>query len=285
MYRSCRHVGLRLLAVFMLLAWAPGARAAADGPLVLGVLPFVSHVKLFKRYAHLRDYLGERLGRQVVLESARDYPTFLQRSHERRYDILITAPHFALSELDDGHMLALAVFRRPLAAVFMVREDSPLTSLRQLQGGTVATPPATAIITLAGKHHLASLGLEGDKAPRYQTFPSHNAAYHAVLGGEADAAMISPNFLKLIERQKLPLRVLGRSPGFPSMGVLASPKLPASLRQRIAGILERMDRQPEGRAVLQVMNYIGFRRAGRETFEPLRPYLAYLPARDGKAGH
>jgi phosphonate transport system substrate-binding protein len=64
--------------------------------LTLGYFPLISTVALFKRFAPLRDYLAESLGRPVILQTAKDFSTFLERSDDRAYDILVTAPHFAV---------------------------------------------------------------------------------------------------------------------------------------------------------------------------------------------
>ena len=98
----------------------------------MGVFPYVSGMALFKRYAPLKDYLANELGREVVLETARDFPTFIQRTAERRYDIVMTAPHFALLATDSGDYQIIARPKRDLVSVVLVPETSAMTDLSQL---------------------------------------------------------------------------------------------------------------------------------------------------------
>jgi len=252
--------------------WHPAARAD-ERALILGILPFQTPVALFKRFAPLREYLSAELGRPVLLQTARDFPTFIHRTAERRYDFVITAPHFTLLALDSGRYQLRARYQKPLRAVVVVRAGSDITRPSQLAGRTVSTPPRVAVITLVGRHYLASVGLTGPRAPHYEAFMTHNASHQAVLGGEASAAIISINVYNLARNRGSPLRIVGRSPAIPSMGILAAKDLPRALRARFAHALITMSDTPGGRAVLKRMTYPGFRPATEQDFEPARPYL------------
>ena len=128
-----------LLAVVILACFHVPA-LAADGPhenkkfLLMGVFPYVSGMALFKRYAPLKDYLANELGRELVLETARDFPTFVQRTAERRYDIVMTAPHFALLAADSGDYQIVTRPKRDLVSVVLVPETSAMTDLSGLAG-------------------------------------------------------------------------------------------------------------------------------------------------------
>ena len=87
---------------------APQHAAPSDPVLSFGILPFQSPVTLFKRFAPLRDYLSRTLGRTVVIETAKDFPEFIERLGERKYDLVLTAPHIALLALDQGRYAPVA---------------------------------------------------------------------------------------------------------------------------------------------------------------------------------
>ncbi|HKK06167.1 MAG TPA: phosphate/phosphite/phosphonate ABC transporter substrate-binding protein [Gammaproteobacteria bacterium] len=267
----------RLLCIVLLsaLGCLSPARAGevAQRPLVLGILPFQSPVTLFKRFAPLRDYLSKKLGHAVILETARDFPEFIHRTAERRYDFVITAPHFTLLALESGKYELRARYTKPLRAVVVVRSDSPITDASQLAGRTVSTPPRFAVITLLGQHYLAGLGLTGARAPHYEAYLTHNASHQAMIGGEASAAIISINVYNLARKRSSPLRIVGSSPPIPSMGILAASDLPSSLRIRFGKALVEMSNTESGRALLKRMAYPGFRVATPRDFAPARPYL------------
>ncbi len=242
-------------------------------PLKMGFFPIISSIALFKRFAPLSSYIGRELNRDVVLETARDFPTFVQRTAQRRYDIVFTAPHFALLAADSGKYRVVASLRKDLVGYIVVRADSPIQSVAALAGKRVATPPRPAIITQSGmdylNHRLAT-------PASFVAYQSHNAAYQAVLGGDADAAVVSVNAVNKALGKGLPLRRIGSTPPLPNMAVLVASDLPAETDRRLQQALVAMDRTPDGRAVLKAVGFPGFRAADNADYEPTRPYLARI---------
>ena len=266
----------RLLCGILLgLLWLPAGRA--DPALVFGVLPSESVATKFRRYAPLREYLSRRLGRTVVLETARNFTEFRRRTLAGRYDLLETAPHFVPEAIDSGRYTVITTLRDPLTAVIVVRATSGYRKPAELAGATVATPSPSAIITRLGKDTLAAAGLIGERAPRYIAFPTHNAAYAAVIGKAADAAVISSNVFNKVRRQRQPLRSIGHSRPILNMSILVATRLDPGLGRRLQQILVHMTDEPAGRRVLREMVYPGYREATPEAFDPLRAYRPPLP--------
>jgi phosphonate transport system substrate-binding protein len=255
-------------------ATAPPA-AASERPLVMGILPFMSPIALLKRFAPLRDYLSARIGRPVIIETARDYPQFVRRSQARRYDILYTAPHFALLASDSGRYRLQATYVRPLSALILVRRSGPIHKLADLSGKVVATPPPEAVVTMFGRSMLHREGLTGSRSPVYRNYLSHTAAYQAVVGGEAEAAIVAVNVVHDPDDETVPLRILARSRKFPAVGFLTASDLPDRLQQRIAHVLVTLTDNPAGRRVLKQIRdpASGYRPAQLRNFESLRPFL------------
>jgi phosphonate transport system substrate-binding protein len=269
-------IALALLLLWAVPAWAnnPVDRPdEATRPLVLGLLPFMSPIALFQRFAPLRAYLEGRTGRTIVLQTARDYPEFVRRTTQRRYDIVLTAPHFVLLALDSGHYQVQATYQDPLAALVLVRKDGAERKVADLADKLVATPPPEAIITMVGRRMLERQGLTGNRTPVYRNYPSHNAAYQAVAGGEAAAAITTINILRRVRDSASPLRILARSKNLPGLGFLTATDLDPGLQERIAEVLTNMDDGEAGRKVLRAIRYPGYRRATAAEFETLRPYL------------
>jgi len=249
-------------------------------PWVLGVFPIVTPVTLFQRFSPLTGYLAERLDHPLVLETAKDFPTFVQRTSQGRYELLVTAPHFALRAEDEGRYRIVASLKHSLRGLYVVHQDSPLQGLQDLAGKLVATPPPQALITAAGKLDLQEVvGLSGEKAPRYQAFRSHNAAYQAVLGGQVDAAVVSVNAVRRALDRGAPLRVLGKTRPLPNMAFLVRRDLGQEVAARVRAILTAMDSDPQGRRVLAKLGFPGYRPASLADYQVLRPYLSLLEQR------
>lgn len=267
------HTGLALL--FVTLLAASGARAAepdSDDPLILGFFPLTSTVSLFQRFAPLADYLGERLGREVVLETARDFPTFFRRTQDRRYDIVVTAPHFAVEAVDSGRYRIRATLVKDVQQLVVVRKDSAITTVTDLAGKRVATPPARALITMMGEAHLTEAGLGDDNRPVYMAFVSHNAANEAVVAGLADAAIASSNVVGKAVERGAPLRVISRGLKLPNMATMVASDLPPALGDAVQAALVGMRDDPAGRRALKHIGFPGYRAVGAADYEPVRPY-------------
>lgn len=238
----------------------------------MGFFPLVSTVALFKRFSPLKNYLAERMGREITLETAKDFPTFVQRTAERRYDILVTAPHFAVRAVDSGEYRIVASSTKDVQVLLVVREDSPLAEPGLLAGKTVATPPATALMTMIGKDYMKQQGLGGEHLPRYRAFKSHNAANQAVVSGEVDAAIASSNIVyKSIDRG-MPLRVVGRGLKLPNMATLVATDLPPEVAEDLLRVVQGMGKDPVGRHVLKVIGLPEYKAAAAADYEVVRPY-------------
>jgi len=271
------------LAVFALcalvgLAGAPScASASQEAPepstLRMGVYPSISTIALLRRFAPLRDYLTRQLGREVVLETAGDIDTFQRRTAQRRYDLVLTAPHFALAALDSGRYRVQVTPTNPLSAQVVVAAAGDIHHFSQLAGARVGTPPPDALISLIGRDLLVRRGLTGPRAPTFQPFETHNAAYKAVLGGDVRAAVISVNIYRRARLEGQPLRSVAHSRDFPGVGILTAADLPAALQARIRRVLVGMSASPGGREALRRVGHPGYRRVAEGEYEVLRPYL------------
>ncbi|MEJ2397747.1 MAG: phosphate/phosphite/phosphonate ABC transporter substrate-binding protein [Gammaproteobacteria bacterium] len=256
------------------MAYPQSADQPSDQALSLGFFPIISTVALYKRFAPLRDYLAEQLHRPVALETAKNFPTFLRRTDERQYDIVVTAPHFALRAADSGKYRIRAALVGKVYQLLVVRKDSRLTSVKQLAGKRIATPPADALMTMVGMRELASAGLVGKRAPVYRVYVSHNAANQALLAGEVDAAIASSNVIRKALGKGAPFRVIKRSFKLPNMATLIATNLDPALANRVVQILVNMNKTAEGRQVLKQIRFPGYRgiKSAAE-YESLRPFM------------
>lgn len=258
-------------------AAAPAEKNTAT--LIFGLLPSQSPIAKFKRYAPLRDYLARKLDRRILLETAPSFREFVRRTEQHRYDLLETAPHFVPLAIDGGRYQLLTTIVQPLSAKIVVRRDSPVRGLSDLSGKIVATPSPDAIITMVGMDRLRAAGLTAPANIRYENFRTHNAAYHAVLGGQAQAAIIAVNILNKALQSGAALRAIDSSQQFPNMAMLASTELPQSLRAAMRRYLVNMVDDPEGRKVLAHTAYPGYRTAKAAEFEALRRYATFAEDR------
>jgi len=245
----------------------------AAEPLKLGVFPYLSAARLIKQHQPLADYLGQKLGRKIIISSASDFPGFLQRTREGRYDLVLTAPHMgALAILRDGYQ-PLAVGSNKLHAVIASHRDSTLNNLQQLRNARILMPPKKAIVSLLAMDTLAAAGLNPAMLDIHFT-RSHNNALQSVVKGRSDAsAFSSPTYQRYLDQGGNALRVLATSVDIPGNFLVANadlePALTASLRQALIDF----DATTEGQRYFKRTRQQGFRPITESDLERLRPFL------------
>ncbi len=249
-------------------------RDGKDGNAIsLGFFPIISTVALYKRFGPLAQYLSTELNRPVQLKTAKNFPTFFKRTSKRAYDIVVTAPHFAVKASDSTLYKIRATLTSDVQQLIITNTNSSLTSIEQLSGQIVATPPKKALMTKMGKDLFNQIGLKGDKKPIYKAFNSHNAANEAVIAGKVAAAIASSNIVKKEMKQGNPIKIIGRGLKFPNMATLIASDIDKELSNSIIKSLVNMKNTEKGRAVLKQIGFPGYRTINASEYEIVRPYL------------
>lgn len=267
-----------ILCLFVSVAQADNKQVTAGNQqqgLEFGFLPFMSPRSILKRFSPLREYLATQLQRDIYIESAPSFGSFVERSQNGEYDMIYTAPHFVELGIQSGHYEFIATPARRLSVRVMVRANSDIRTVEDLVGLRVAHGPKKAFLVLIGRDYLSSNGLSGDKAPEYRTYKSHNAAYHAVAAHEADAALIGTYIVDKANAEGL--KEIAQSQSYPGIAVMASTKLSAQTRSDIRQVMLNMDDSPLGKRILHKIRYDSFIDVPRENYTPLKKLLRYLP--------
>ena len=249
---------------------------SAEAPVLFGIAPFMSPLALARRMASLREYLTRTLKRPVMIETSTDATEFAQRSLSGRYDILFTNPPFALAALDTGHYRLMVTQNRPMVGEIVVLSSSPVTTVEQLAGKSIGTPPKVGLLGHIIESYLDELGMAGDQAVNVRYFRSHHDSISALRVGEIDASFIA-NFMRPhIEAKGISIRVLASSREYPGLTLLASGRMDDSLTARLKAGLLRLGDTDEGRSVLQAISMPPFRIIDQKELEPMRPYIPVL---------
>jgi len=263
---------LMLMVPFVSVVKAAEQHSDKKETITMGMFPIVSAVALFKRFAPLKDYLERNLGHRFVLETASDFPTFVRRTADKKYDVVLTAPHFSVLAADSGDYKIIARPKLNLITIIVVNKNSAVTELSQLAGKKIATPPDSAIVTRSTKRFLKQQGLTGQKEPHYKAFKTHNAAYQSVLANNSTAAFVALNAVKEALDNGVPLRIIGKVPELPGMGILVSTQLSKEFADKLEKVLISMERSDEGRLVLKKIATPGYLSARLKDYESVRPY-------------
>lgn len=247
-----------------------------NGPIVFGILPFISIEQLVYRFSPLADYLSKKLRVPVRIETAPDFVEFARRTHEdSRYDILFTAPHFyTQAHRKAGYRLSVSVDSPEMWAVIVVPKQSGIHTIQDLRGKRLATVSPLGLATLLVRKHLSDSGIDPDVDLSLIITPTHDASllstYHGVT--EASALMLPP-YEAASEKVRESMRIVTRTDSTPHIPISVGPWVNENCAAEISTVLLDMGSTPEGQAVLEHNSFSGFKQVTPEVYERLNDLL------------
>lgn len=202
------------------------ATASEKTPLVLGVFPYVTPVQLATFHTPLKDYLAKNLERPVTLVTAPDFMSFVDRTREGQYDMVLTAPHLGrLAEIRDGYS-PVAQTSHTVQGFFLVRKDSGINTITDLRGKSLMMAQKVSIVYQMAEQTLRENGLVPGESVTIIETRTHNNAIHAPLRGEADASVTGKLLWHVLDdSQKVQLKLIGTTAETPGFLLMAHSRL------------------------------------------------------------
>ncbi len=241
---------------------------------MLGVFPNTTAKQIVETYRPLANALEKTLRRRVEIYSAPNFKSFVERTRQGEYDLLLTAPHFAWLARQDAGYQPLLKYTEPVRGMLVIKSSSAYRDVAALRGRTIAIADPLALIVLALQAELAEDGLK--HGFDYQTINSgtHINAALQVVNGRADAAMVGqnaymqfpPELRQAIARASWKRRLYPARPISPTR-VCARPKCKRYARP-CCNLLPR----PEGQAFLKKGGFGGFSPLNSNELNAFRPY-------------
>lgn len=227
---------------------ASGASRAAES-YTFAVVPQFEQRKLFRIWKPVVDELAKRSGLELKLVATLSVPEFEQQLRDGSSDFVYANPYHILRESTHQGYIPLVRDAEPLRGILVVRKDSPLRTLSDLQGKTLAMPSPNAVgaslllrADLERLHHVRM-------APLY--VKTHSSVYLHVANSLADGG---GGVEKTLEEQDQPvrdaLRVLYTTRELPSHPVAAHPRVPKEARDKLRRALLDLAATPAGQALL-----------------------------------
>jgi phosphonate transport system substrate-binding protein len=268
-----RRIALCILGLlFGLLALRP-AWAAEAPPLVLGIFPNTTAKQIVETYRPLANALEKTLQRRVEIYSAPNFKSFVDRTRQGEYDLLLTAPHLAWLARQDAGYRPLLKYAEPVRGLLVVKSSSSYREADALRGRTIAIPDPLAVIVLALQAELAESGLKSGSDFRILNADTHVNAAMQVVKGRADAAMVGQlPYLLFPPEVRKQLHVLLETPPLSSLTYLTHPRIrEADVRAIRKGLLA-FAATAEGRAFLKKGGFGGFSPLDGNELNAFRPY-------------
>jgi len=234
-----------------------------------GIVPQQSAKKLAKLWTPINAYLSEKSGLKIRFSTAQDIPTFEKRLLAGEYDLAYMNPyHYTVFHKSPGYEAIVKQKDKRIKGILVVKKESDVQSLEQLNGATLAFPsPAAFAASVLPRAKLAKDGINIE--PKYVS--SHDSVYLTVARGLFPAGGGVVRTLNNTDpKVKENLRVLWTSPGYTPHAFATHPNLGKETRQKLQEALLAMNKDAEGQALLKSINFKGMEKAQNSDWDDVR---------------
>ncbi len=132
----------RLFLVQMLLLTACGGNptASQDEELTVGIVSYDEGEKVINQYTNFNNYLSEKIGAIVKLEPTFNETQAIERIHSHTWSLVFASPGLAAIAISQNQYQPLFPLQgvNNLRSILVVRKNSSIRNLRELQGQIVA---------------------------------------------------------------------------------------------------------------------------------------------------
>lgn len=236
-----RHWLCACMLLGSLLALFHGPAHAANAAYTVAILPVLPATEIKRRWQPLLDALARETGLSFRFRLYED-------NAQLEASLLRSEPDFAmLGALQLWHVRPhyLPILRdtRPMIGMVVVRRDSPLHTLNDLNDRTLALPNGSDMTaSLLQSQTLKDLKVR----PQIKTQRTHVNGLRAVMLGKIDAAVINSYSLQLLPPELMQqLRIIYRTEPLPPPAFAVAPRVPdADVRKVKAAFLRLNTTQP-----------------------------------------
>jgi phosphonate transport system substrate-binding protein len=253
------------------------AAQAQDSPLILGIFPRFKAAETTTMYTPLAHYLSERLGRKVVLVTAKDFDAFWKEVAERRYDIVHYNQYHYVNSAQSYKVIAhnQEFGKSAVAGALYVRKDSGISNVSQLRGRTIVFGGGkdAMLSYIAPRFLLMQAGLkEEDFNTKFAVSPPNAllALYHrqADAAGGGDILIDLPAVKTAINAQEL--TVLATTEPLLFLPWAVKRNMAPKLADSIQSLLLELGENDAGKKILKTTMTTGIGKADDKDYDPHR---------------
>jgi phosphonate transport system substrate-binding protein len=233
----------------LLLAMLPGI-AQANRVYTFGVVPQFEPRKLAMIWTPILKELEARTGLHFNMVGSPSIPNFETEFQAGRFDFAYMNPyHSMLAFRAQKYEPLVREGEKKLYGVLVTRKDGPIQHIQDLEGKRVAFPAPNALG--------ASMMLRADLEQVFHVHvipvwaQSHSSAYlNAVLGRAAAAGGVMGSLRQQPQEIQDRLKIIYETRRIAPHPIVAHPRVPAAVRERVRQAFLQMGATPEGRALL-----------------------------------
>jgi len=235
-------------------------------------IPAVMH----KRLTPLIQYLSQELDRPVNLVLSKDMPGAIKdvASGEVELAYLTPVAYLKAHAAGQAQLVAKTITegQGTFKLMIVVRADSPIKTLADLQGKTFAFGDRAALLQRAV---VVGAGVSLDSFSRFGYLGHYDNIVRAVMHGEYDAGILKDTMV--YKWQEKGIRVLYASVELPPYNITASSKVDSALLAKLKQTFLKLDpKNPEHMLIIKALdkNYDGFAATSDQEYDVVRKLIA-----------
>lgn len=246
---------------------------AVQPPYTLGVFPHLSSGQIEKLFAPFAAHLSKELGRQIHLRTKPNFADFTAELERQTYDLAFVQPFDYVAAHDKYGYVPLVRRTGSLAAILVVRPDSPLHSLQDLKGKRIGLPPKIAAVSFLTRKALLDAGMDINKDVSLHYLKAHDACLNQLLLNKVDVCGSSEHPIRYFENKwHVQFRELTKTQTIPTPLFIAHSRLPPDARDAIKHAILSWQETKQGRSMLQSSGITMFQPAEDSEYEIMRTY-------------
>jgi phosphonate transport system substrate-binding protein len=237
--------------------------------LTFGIVPQQSASRLASLWVPIFKYLEEVTKKPIHFRTAPDIPTFEKRLAAGDYDFAYMNPyHYTIFSKNPGYKAFAKARGERLKGIIVVRKDSPIKSLNELNGATLAVPaPAAFAASILTRAYLSNVGIQF--TAKYVS--SHDSVYRTVAKDLYTAGGgVIQTFENVAPEIRDQLHILWTSQGYTPHAFAAHPRVAEGLVKKVVIAMETMDQNATGKALLDAINFKGIEAASDSDWDDVR---------------
>jgi len=242
-----RFLPLILLIFFITAAFKKSL--AQERVFTIGVVPQFTPVEIYERWGPLIKELENRTGLKFELKTYKSIPEFEKAFLKGEPDFVFMNPYHQVMAYKAQKYIPLVRDKTPLTGILVVRRDSPIKEVKDLDGKVIAFPAPNAF---AASLYIRALLTEKFKIrfiPDY--VKTHDNVYRQVILGKAQAGGgVNNTFLRQPEEVKRELRILYETPSAAPHPFSAHPRVPKEVKDKVKRAILDMANEPNMKALL-----------------------------------
>ncbi|NNG13596.1 MAG: phosphate/phosphite/phosphonate ABC transporter substrate-binding protein [Gammaproteobacteria bacterium] len=232
--------------------WANMLRAD-DHVYTLAIVPQYTPLIIHRNWQPLLARLQRDVGIKLRVKTYNNFRQFLSALRNGEPDFSYLAPyHLVLARRAQGYQPLIRDDSKQLVGLLLVRKDSPLSSVHELDGKTIAFPSPNAFAASLYMRSWLRKNVGIDFTPRY--VGTHDNVYRHIARGQVHAGSgVNSTLASQPSALRQRLRILYKVPGVVTHPFAVHPRVPEKIQARVQEVMLDMIKDPEGRHLLNAI--------------------------------